>query len=153
MFSVQGVCSGYAVVKGSNRADRLTGKVTIASGMRVGRSEVLRSLRHYMRVHIQGHHRSPGEKRRRKRSARVPSLKKTRKVIVSQANAKTVSKVKLVKRGWAHNYIGFSERIYAILNSAETQSETCGCTFVNKYIHILCTLYLLVFQVRLTVED
>ena len=51
-----------------------------------------------MRAHIQGHRRSPGEKRRRK-CARGPSLKKTRKVIVSQANAKTVSKAKLVKRG------------------------------------------------------
>ena len=136
MFSVQGVCSGYAVVKGSHRADRLTGKATIASGMRVGTSEVLRSLRHYMPVHIQRHHRSPGDKRRRKRSAWGPSLKKTRKVIVSQANAKTVLKAKLVKRGWAHNYIRFSERIYAILNSADIQSETCGSTFVKKYIYI-----------------
>ena len=93
-----GMCSGYAVVKGSNQADRLTGKATIASGMRLGTSEVLRSLRHDMRVHIQGHYRPPGGKRRRKRSARGPSLKKTRKVIVSQANAKTVSKAKLVKR-------------------------------------------------------
>ena len=46
---------GNARVKGNDRADRLTGKVTIAS-LRVGRSEVLRCLRHYLLAQSQGHH-------------------------------------------------------------------------------------------------
>ena len=47
---------GNARVKGNDRTDRLTGKVTIASGLRVGRSEVLRCLRHYLLAQSQGHH-------------------------------------------------------------------------------------------------
>ena len=33
-------------VKGIDRADRLAGKATLTSGLHLGRSEVLRSLRH-----------------------------------------------------------------------------------------------------------
>ena len=35
---------------------RLAGKATLTSGLHLGRSEVLRSLRHYLRAQIQGHH-------------------------------------------------------------------------------------------------
>ena len=40
-----------------DRADRLQGKATIVSGFRLGRSEVLRSLRQsqYLRAHSQRH--------------------------------------------------------------------------------------------------
>ena len=38
---------GHAGVKGKDRADRLAGKATLISGLLLGRSEVLRSLRHY----------------------------------------------------------------------------------------------------------
>ena len=48
--------SGHAGVKGNNRADRLAGKATITSGLRLGRSEVLRILRHYLQAQSQGHH-------------------------------------------------------------------------------------------------
>ena len=34
----------------------LRGKATLTSGLLLGRSEVLRSLRHYMRAQSQGHH-------------------------------------------------------------------------------------------------
>ena len=49
-------CPGHAGVKGNDRADRLAGKATLTSGLLVGRTEVLRSLRHYLRAQSQGHH-------------------------------------------------------------------------------------------------
>ena len=43
--------------EGNDRADRLAGKATVICGLRLGRSEVLRSLRHYVRTQSrQGHH-------------------------------------------------------------------------------------------------
>ena len=42
-------CPGYAGVKGNDRADRLAGTAALKSGLLLGRSEVLRSLRHYLR--------------------------------------------------------------------------------------------------------
>ena len=39
-------CPGHAVVKGNDRADRLAGKANTTGGLRLGRSEVLRSFRH-----------------------------------------------------------------------------------------------------------
>ena len=49
-------CIVHAGVKGNGRADRLTGKATLTSGLRLRRSEVLRSLRHYLRAQCQGHY-------------------------------------------------------------------------------------------------
>ena len=43
-------CPGHAGVKGNDRAYRLAGKAALASGMLLGRSEVMRSLRHYLRA-------------------------------------------------------------------------------------------------------
>ena len=37
-------------------ADRLAGKATFTNGLHLERSEVLRSLRHYLREQSQGHH-------------------------------------------------------------------------------------------------
>ena len=48
-------CPGHAGVKGNDREDRLAGKATLTSGLLLGRSEVLRSLRHYLRAQSQGH--------------------------------------------------------------------------------------------------
>ena len=59
-------CPGRAGVKGNDRAERLAGKASIKSGLLLGRSEVLRSLRHYLRAQSQGH-RSPSGGRRGKR--------------------------------------------------------------------------------------
>ena len=39
-------CPGHAGVKGNDRADRLAGKATLTSGLLLGRSKVLRNLRH-----------------------------------------------------------------------------------------------------------
>ena len=45
-----------AAVEGNGRADRLAGKAFITSGLCLARSEVLRSLRHYLWVQNHGHH-------------------------------------------------------------------------------------------------
>ena len=47
---------GHAGVKGNDQADRLMGKATLTSSLLLGRSEVLRSLRHYLWVQSHGHH-------------------------------------------------------------------------------------------------
>ena len=49
-------CPRHAGVKGNDRADRLAGKAILTSGLLLGRSEVLRSLRHYLQAQSQGHH-------------------------------------------------------------------------------------------------
>ena len=49
-------CPGHAGVKGNDGADRLAGKATLISGLLLGRSEMPRSLRHYLRAQSQGHH-------------------------------------------------------------------------------------------------
>ena len=49
-------CPGHAGVKGNDRADRLAGKATLTGGLLLGRSEVLRSLEHYLWAQSQGHH-------------------------------------------------------------------------------------------------
>ena len=48
--------SVHVEVKGNDRADRLAGKATLRSGLLLGRSKVLRSLKHYLRVQSQGHY-------------------------------------------------------------------------------------------------
>ena len=81
---------GHAGVKGNDRADRLADKATITSGLRLGRSEVLRNSRHYLRAQSQGHHRPPGRERRGKR-------KRGERAIVNQTDTGTVSKAALGK--------------------------------------------------------
>ena len=49
-------CPGHPAEKGDDRADRLTGKATTSSDLRLRRSEVLRSLKHCIRAQSQGHH-------------------------------------------------------------------------------------------------
>ena len=61
----------------NDRADRLAGKATLTSGLFLGRSEVLRSLRHYLWAQSQGHHTIDHleEKGEERGSARQSSLK------------------------------------------------------------------------------
>ena len=47
-------CPGYAGMKGKDEADKRVGNATNTSGLRLRRSEVLRSLRHHLRA--QSHH-------------------------------------------------------------------------------------------------
>ena len=84
-------------VKGNDRADRLAGKATLTSGFLLGRSAVLRSLRHYQRAQSQGHHTvdSLEERGAERESATRSSLKGRERAIVSQTNTVTVPKATL----------------------------------------------------------
>ena len=124
-------CPGHARVKGSGRTDKLAGKAAITSVLCLGRSEVLRSLRHYLRAQIQGHHTIDRLEERgvARRSARWSSLKGRERVIVKQTNIGTVSKATLgnllfivfitSERGGGEAHMGFSQRIDTILNWTE----------------------------------
>ena len=92
-------CPGHAGVKVNDRADRLAGKATLTSGLLLGRSEMLRSLRHYMGAQSQGRHTIDRLEERGvvRGSARRSSLKERERAIVNQTNTGTVSKAKLEK--------------------------------------------------------
>ena len=49
-------CPGHAGIKGNDRADRLASKATTTSGLHLGRSKKLRSIRHYLQSQRQGHY-------------------------------------------------------------------------------------------------
>ena len=113
---------GHAGVKGNDRAERLAGKATLASGLPLGRSEVLRSLRRYLRAQSQGHYaidRLAGRKGFERRSARRSSLKRRERATVNETNIGSVSKATCgetsERRGRAHNYGLFRAHRY-ILN-------------------------------------
>ena len=107
-------------MKKNDRGDRLAGKTTLTSGLFLGRTKVLRSLRHYLRAQIQGHHTIDRleEKGVERGSARRSSLKGRERAIVSQTNIGTVFQGNVgetsERRGEAH--MGFSERLDTILN-------------------------------------
>ena len=108
-------------MKGNDRADKLAGKATLTSGSLLGRSEVLRSLRHYLRAQSQGHRTIDRLEERgvERGSARRSSLKGRERAIVNQTNIGTVSKTtlgKLLGDGVERIIMGFSERIDTILN-------------------------------------
>ena len=83
----------------------LASKATFTSGSLLGRSEVMRSLRHYLRAQSQGHRTIDRLEERgvERGSIRRSSLKGRGRAIVKQMNIKTVS-------GGAYN-MRFSERI------------------------------------------
>ena len=93
---------------------------SISSGLRLGRSEVLRGFRHYLRAGTKprtSHLRSPGGERRGKLRgiARESSLKGRERAVVSQTNTGTVSKANAretsERRGGAH--VDGVERMWA----------------------------------------
>ena len=103
-------CPEPAGVKGNDLTDRLAGKATLTSGLLFGRSEVLRSLRHYLGAQSQGHHTTDRLEERgvERGSARRSSLKVRERDIVNQMNIGTNSKATLgkllrdgVERIWA----------------------------------------------------
>ena len=73
-------CPGHAGVKRNDRADRLAGKATLTSGLLHERSEVLRSLRHYLRAQSQRYHTIDHQEKRgvERGSARRSSFRETR---------------------------------------------------------------------------
>ena len=94
------VCGpGHAGVEGNDRADRLAGKATLTSGSLLGRSEVLRRLRHCLRAQSQGHHAIDRleERGMERGSARRSSVKGRETAIVNQTNIGTVSLATLRK--------------------------------------------------------
>ena len=92
-------CAGHAGVKEHDREDRLAGKATITGGVRLGRSEVLRSLRHYLLAQSQGHHTIERLEERgvERGSAQRPFLRGRERAIVNQTNIGTVSRATLGK--------------------------------------------------------
>ena len=91
-------------VKGNDRTDRLAGKATLTSGLLLGKSEVMRNLRHYLRAQSRGHHtiNHLEERKVERGSATQSSWKGQEGAIVSQANIGTVSKTtfgKLLRDG------------------------------------------------------
>ena len=106
-------CPENAGVKGNDRAKRLAGKATLTSGSLFGRSEVLRSLRHYLRAKSQEHHTTDRLEERgvERGSARRSSLKGRERAIVNQTNIGTVSKstVEEASERQGGAYMDFSE--------------------------------------------
>ena len=92
-------CLGHAGVKGNDRADRLAGKETLANGLLLGRSEELRSFRHYLRAQSQGHHTTDRLEERgvERGNAGQSSLKGRERAIVNQTKAGRVSMATLGK--------------------------------------------------------
>ena len=108
-------------MKGNDRADRLAGKAALTTGLLLGRSELLRSLRYYLRAQSQGHHTIDClEERGVERGSAVrSSLRGRERAIVNQWNIATVSKAtlgKLLRDGMDGAPMGFSERIDNIMN-------------------------------------
>ena len=100
-------CPGHAGVNGNDQADRLADKATLTNGMLLGRSEVLRSLRHYLRAQSQGHHTIDRLEERgvERGSARRSSLKGRERIIVNETNIGTVSAASLSWAGAATSII------------------------------------------------
>ena len=96
---------------------------SLTRGLLFGRSEVLRSLKHYLRTPSQWHHTIDRLEERgvERGSARRSSLKRRERAraFVNQTNIGTVSKAtlgKLLRDGVESIIMGFSERIDIILN-------------------------------------
>ena len=99
-------CPKHTGVKGNDQADTLAGIATLTDGLRLGRSEVLRSLRYYLRAQSQGHRTIDRleERGMERGSVRRSSLKGRERTVVNQTNIGTVSKATLGKllreTGW-----------------------------------------------------
>ena len=80
-----------------HQADRLAGKATITSGLRLGRPEVLRPLRNEMRAQSQGHHTIDHLEEKGMKSGNVLqfSFKRPERAKVNQMTTGTVSKATL----------------------------------------------------------
>ena len=88
-------CPGHAGVKGNDRADTESGgQSNPHNGLLLGRSEMFRSLRHYLRAQSLDRLEERGGERG---SARRSSLTGRERAIVSQTNTRTVSKAMLRK--------------------------------------------------------
>ena len=114
-------CPGHAGAKGNDRADRLAGKATLTSGLLLGKSELLRSLRHYLQAQSQGYHTIDRMEERgvERGSARRSSLRGRERAIVNQTNIGTVSNAtlgKLLRDGWSAYGLSHRHRYHLELN-------------------------------------
>ena len=109
-------CPGHAVMKGNDQAHRLAGKATLTGGLLLRRSEVLRSLRHYLQVQGQGHHTI--DRLEERGSARLSAMEGQARAIFNQMNDGTVSKTTLGKpeTGWSLYGIFQAHRYHLELN-------------------------------------
>ena len=113
---------GYAGVKGNDQADSVAGKATITSGSCLGRSQVLKSLRHYLRAQSQGHHTINCLEERgieRGSAQHFPSKDKSRPLSIRQTLELFQRQYwgNFWKMGGAHTY--FSKCTNTILNETE----------------------------------
>ena len=136
-------CAGHAGVKQNDWADRLVGKATLTSGLLLKRSEVLRSLRHYLWVLSQGHDTIDRleERGTERESVRWSSLKGWERAIVNQTNIGTISKStqgKLLRDGVEHTW-AFSECIDTILNWTELNWRTITGWYGKLCVAFPCT--------------
>ena len=109
-------CPGHAGMKGNDQAD--TGSYgTLTSGLLLTRSEMLRSLRHYLRAQSQGHH-TIDRLEERGVDMQTFFLERTRKGHGQSGEHwnlfKGDTRETSERRDGAH--MGFSERIDTILN-------------------------------------
>ena len=119
--------SGHAAVEGNDRADRLASEAIITSGLLLGRSEVLRDLRHYLRAQSQEHHTVDRLEERGvdRGSARRSSSKGRERAIVSQTNIRTVSKTtlgKLLRDGGSAYRLFQTHKYHIELNRTELEA-------------------------------
>ena len=113
-------CPGHAGVKGNDRADRLAGNATLTSGLLLERSDVMRSLKHYLWAQSQGHHSIDRLEERGVESGSARRSSFERKREGHRQSDEHWNRFKgdvgetSERRGEAH--MGFSERIDIILN-------------------------------------
>ena len=131
--------------KQTNKTKKTT-TAAITSRLRLGRSEVLRSLRHYQRAQNQRQHTTDHLEERgvARGSARRSSLKVRERAIVSQTNTGTVSKAtlgKLLRDGVERIIMGFSERTGTILNWTELNWTPCTMRSRDKCFRLTLTFH------------
>ena len=128
-------CPGHAGVSGNERAERLASASNFTSGLQLGRAEVLRGLRNFLKDRPE-HHSIDRLKEREveEGSGRHSTLRGRERSVFNQANIATVSRATLgrVLRDGA-------ERVWAFLSAtmlsrAETETETVPtpCVLVSS---------------------
>ena len=87
-------CPGHAGVSGNRRADKLASTADITAGLQLGRAEVLRGLRNFLKMDRLKHHSIDCLKDRgvEKRSGRYSNLRGQERSVFNQTNIGTVSR-------------------------------------------------------------
>ena len=109
---------GHARVKENDPADRLVAKATLASGLLLGSSKVLKNLGYYLGAQSQGHHTTDHLEERgiERGSVRQSSLKEWERAIINQWTLEPFQRQhweNFWEMGWS---VGFFKCIDTILN-------------------------------------